>query len=238
MDFIKTDYATLKQFCQDRDLSPQTISMEGSLTLVRAADDYFALEALIEAANLTDLEANFITNVPIKKLSPEAKNPIVSLQDLEGDFNTYVSHNLCDNTTWSATNNSLWALAPTAGNVMYLKKAEVQFTHDVKLKDVTTLYFDTYAYNPLDLPNKVLVDRVSYASLKNVFERGNEHFHAPGFASAGELTSGLTTVQFNYPRSLPLKSSQGVEVRLSTEGHTEVIGEYCTVAFTCMEEVE
>jgi hypothetical protein len=77
------------------------------------------------------------------------KIPRVAVTSDEGDFNTYISHDFTNNTTWPATDNSVFSIAPASGNVMYLKKAEVQFSHDVKMKTAATpteLYFDTYMY--------------------------------------------------------------------------------------------
>lgn len=162
------------------------------------------------------------------------KIPKVAVYDAEGDFNSFVSHDFCQSSSWN-NGQSEWILEPPQGRVMFLKKAEVQFTHDVQIAGLTELYFDIMAFNPADLPNRVVVQRVAYKSIKDVLNIGNSHYTMP---AVDDIQHASTTVQFNYPRAIPLKSSQGMQVRLSLKDNVAISGEFCTVSFVTAEEDE
>lgn len=175
----------------------------------------------------------------------------------ESSFDTIITHDWTDNTTWTATDDSLWQIEPSASTKQVeVTKAELQFTHDVKVASLTTpteLYFDIWVYNPLydsgqstgaddptfvpgvssGNPLRFLHKRTVFASLRDVFNYGNEHFTMPN-AVDGE-TSGVTTVQFNYDQKIVLRGSQGAQLRLSTKNDIAMDGGFCTVSFVIRE---
>lgn len=165
-----------------------------------------------------------------------SKLPKVTVQGPDGDFNTYVTHNFCDNTTWTSTSNSEWICEPSPGKVVYLVWAEVQFTHDISLSGTTSMNFDIWAYDPSNLPNRALVERITYSSIRNALERGNAHYTLD--AGVDGETEKITTIKFDYPRAIPLQSSLGMQIRVTTDSHTEVGGTYMTASFITSEEDE
>jgi hypothetical protein len=219
-----------------------------SLDYISAQGDVLTIvfQSALSAADQTTLTAvvlahqgNAIVDTAVPQLvslssdSNDSRDiPKVAIVESDDTFSTAVTHNFCDNTTWPATNDSVWTLGPTAGKTLLLSKAEVQFSHDVALNGTTSIYFDTYAYNPADLPNKILVDRKEYSSILSVLEIGNAHYTMP---PVDGFTESMTTVQFNYVRAIPLKSSLGLEVRVSTDSNIEVGGTYVTVSFSTSE---
>jgi hypothetical protein len=92
------------------------------------------------------------------------------------------------------------------------------------------------AYNPADLPNRVIAERVVYSSVRDVINVGNAHYHFP-WAIDG-MTEPISTVQFNYPRTIDLFSSLGMQIRVSTQNDTPMTGEFCTITFSTTEEEE
>ena len=193
-----------------------------------------------ESGDVTDLslamEWLFQDNpseIQLKERTESQQIPKVAIYESEGDFDSVVSHNFADNSTWDDPLNSEFWVLPDAGKVKFLRKAEVQFTHDIELAGITELYFDILAYNPADLPNRILVQRITYASIKDVLNFGNAHFTMP---AVDNLTSSVTTVQFNYPRSIPLNANQGLAVRLSTQNNLPCNGQFVTVSFVTAQE--
>lgn len=181
------------------------------------------------------VEEKPIPEFQLPQLTPNQRIPKVAVYDAEGDFNSIVSHDFTDPSTWPNTDDSTFIVAPPDGKVMFLKKAEVQFTHDIVFSGVTELYFDIWGFNPADLPNKTIYERVVYASIKDVLNVGNSHFTMP---PCDNITNSMSTVQFNYPRSIPLQSSFGLEIRCSLKDHTPIQGEFVTVTFLTSVEDE
>lgn len=173
-------------------------------------------------------------------------------------FDTLISHDWTDKTTWSALDNSEWLVEPSASTKrILLTKAEVQFTHDVKIQTMTPpreFYFDIWVYNPLfDVgqaptaddpdfmpgvssgnPLRFKYQRYTYASLRDVFNFGNDHF-TMGYAVDG-MTAGITTVQFNYDQHVELRGDQGAQARFSMKDNLEMGGDFCTVSVVVRED--
>lgn len=159
------------------------------------------------------------------------KIPKVAIYDAEGDFSTHITHDFCDSSSWN-NGSSEWILAPQPGKVLMFKMAEVQFTHDVVMKNLTELYFDVMGYNPNDLPNKMIYERITYKSIRDVLNIGNAHWTMP---PVDDISFDQTTVQFNYPRAIAIKASQGMQIRLSLKDNVPISGEFCTVSFVTAE---
>lgn len=159
--------------------------------------------------------------------------PQMAIVEADGTFNTYVTHNFADTTSWADPTDSCWVLAPPMGTRYRIKRAEVQFQHDIMMNGVTELYFDVWVYNPMDLPNKVLYERKIYKSIMDVMNVGNMHCTMP---AVDGMTSSLTTVQFDYPRAIVLDPNVGAEIRVCTKDDTAITGTFCTISFVVGEE--
>lgn len=169
-----------------------------------------------------------------------------------GSFETMLTHDLTGTP-------QTFILAPGSGEIYRLEKAEVQFTKDVKMASATNptqLYFDVWVYNPLvDLgspidpdddtfipgvssgnPLRFLYERQIYTSIKDVFNKGNDHFHA--LHPYDGMVHEISTVQFNYPKWIELKSSLGAQIRVSTKDDLPLEGEFCTISFLVSIENE
>lgn len=207
-------------------------------------------KAALSGAEQTTLDglvaAHDATPTPNDPTQVEVSNaPQVQAIKGVGDFETFLTHDL----TGTA---QTYTLEPGSGEVYRLEKAEVQFTSDIKMASATTpteLYFDVWAYNPLfdagqsvdaddptfvpgvssGNPLRFLVERQVYESIKDVFNKGNAHFHS-SHAYDG-MTNPISTVQFNYPKWIELKASQGAQIRVSTKDNVSLEGEFCTVSF-------
>jgi hypothetical protein len=163
--------------------------------------------------------------------------PKVAVVTDEGDFDTFITHDLTDNTTWPGADNSTYVLSPAAGKTLYIKKAEVQFTDDAKMSTASTpteLYFDTYMYYP-PADAVVLVRRITYKSIRDVYNYGNAHYES---TACDGLTGKIITVQFNYPKRIPIISSQQMRVEISLKDHQPLEGQFTTISFVTDTEDE
>ena len=134
---------------------------------------------------------------------------------------------------YSYENGSTYCLAPDAGKVLFLEHAEIQFCGLTTLKPIE---FQIWAYNPYDLPNKVMVKKKIYKNAKDILNSANL---GTGVVKAfGELTNDISVFPFNYVYLQPLKSSQGLEMRIKIPDDVAMTGEYSTVTFYCISEDE
>lgn len=264
MKGFQVDWNEFKAFVNDRNLSIQWLDWRGKYWM-KAFDGAFELECVVDkvdtpadGSDQKDFEDNYKANGN-KKL--EAKNPTdaamqVAIVEAEGSSNTLITHDWADNTTWmNGTGDSTWVLEPQQNQILFLKKAEVQFSHDVVLNGQTKLRFDTWVYNPLFDPQqpidpdddtfvpgvsqgnplRFLYDRSEYTSIKDVLNYGNDHFTMP---AVDGMANSITTVQFNYARAIVLKHSQGAQIRINLENNTPMLGEFCTISLIVREEDE
>lgn len=124
-------------------------------------------------------------------------------------------------------------IKPSSGKSLHLEHAELQFSKDVFVDKAIS--FEVWAYNPYDLPNKVMVDVIKYKNEKDVINSSNlGQGYIPQF---GNLPNDILVFPFNYAAVREMKSSQGVELRLSI-GDTPLTGSYATVSFYCLSEDE
>lgn len=183
--------------------------------------------------------------------------PTVAIDKGTQDFDTLISHDWTDNTTWPATNDSVWMFEASATTKQIkMVKSEVQFSHDVKLGTQTTpgeLYFDIWVYNPLydsqqatdpddptfvpgvssGNPLRFLFKRTVFASIRDVFNYGNDHFTMNATVDG---VPSITTVKFNYDQAIVLRGDQGAQVRFSLKSDAPMDGTYCTVSVVLREE--
>lgn len=185
-------------------------------------------------ANQIDFETNYLGDAS-KTNNDSSGLPRIATEKSSGNFNTEVTHNLCDNSTWPSLTDSSWELLPSANKIIELVKAECQFEHDVLLSGTTELYLDYYIWLPDG--SEMLADRRTFKTLRDVFELGNEHYYCPAIPT--ELPTGLTTISFTYPQKLKLYGTQKdfslKKLVVSLKDNTAVGGSYVTVGFVTQE---
>lgn len=132
---------------------------------------------------------------------------------------------------YSYPNGSTWYLIPESGKVINVEHAELDFTTDINFEQV---HFEIWAYNPYDLPNKLLVERVTYKGMKDVLKIANEVQVVPPIAN---ITNSVMRAVFDYGSMISLKSSQGAELRIRTEGDVQMTGEFGSITlYTLIED--
>ena len=120
---------------------------------------------------------------------------------------------------YSYAGSSEFCWGPAAGKMMHVQHAEVQFTEDVVVAPFT---WSVYAYNPLDLPNKIAVDVRYYANAKDIISICNL---GQGFIQAFDvLTKDILVFPVNYARSIDMRSSQGIEMRVKLDDDIPLSG--------------
>lgn len=128
-------------------------------------------------------------------------------------------------------NGSTWSLVPDAGKVIKLEHAELDFTTDINFEEV---YFEIWAYNPMDLPNKVMVERVTYKGFMDIFKIANE---VQTVQAVGEITQPTLRAVFDYASTIDLKSSFGTELRISTKNDAVMSGGFGSITlYTIIED--
>lgn len=131
-----------------------------------------------------------------------------------------------------------WVMAPGAGKRLKLMYAEVQFTNDIELE--ADVVYEAWAYNPFDLPNKVKVEEIVYKSISDfLYESTGVYPKIAGFGGIGPRGVGnkdFVILPYNYSTFRDIKSSQGVELRITT--NKEHTGTMATATLYCLEENE
>jgi hypothetical protein len=197
------------------------------------AQDKEALDSLVAAHN--GVTVGRVSYVDFLK-KDTSNIPILALQKPVGDFDTIITHNFCDNASWPQTNDSSWILSPSAGEVFRVQKAEVQFEHDVNISgNSDELYLDYYAW--VGGGAKALAQRITFKHIRDIFEYGNAHYHAP---SLPEITHGLSTVIFDYANKLSFYGDDTpgslAYLEISTKNDAQITGSYATVGFVTNTE--
>lgn len=228
----------------------------GDKYYIAAFDKYFKLNCTVykNTSDGDDYEANYLSG-GAAQVDYSKGQPVIADKGTD-NFDTVVSHDLTDTTTWPATNNSLWIIEPSdATKKVIVLRSEVQFSHDVQLETMTTpgeIFFDIWAYNPLydsqqatdpddptfvpgvstGNPLRFLYKRTPFTSIKDVFDYGNDHY---SMNATVDGISGVTTVRFNYDQAIVLDGSAGSQIRFSTKNDLPLSGTYCTVSFVIRE---
>lgn len=142
--------------------------------------------------------------------------------------------------TYSHTQTSMFTIAPDANKMLRIPNVEVQFTQDVELQ--ASIIFAAFAYNPLDLPNKIEVPgtRLVYKTARDFMSIGNQGVGqiSPWGGNKRGVYNPVNVFPFNYQAATDLKSSQGAEIRMWIENDVPQKGEYSTATFYCLEEDE
>ena len=134
----------------------------------------------------------------------------------------------------------LWTMKPATGKRLKLLYAEIQFSIDVVMG--ADIVYETWAYNPADLPNKIKISELRYKTLSDLlFESNGVYPIIPAFGGSGPRGIGngaqeVLIFPFNYNAFRDAKASQGVEVRILTDKvHT---GTLSTTTLYCLQEDE
>ena len=137
----------------------------------------------------------------------------------------------------------LWVLGPNANQRLLLLRAEIQFTEDVVMTG--SLSYQTWAYNPADLPNKIAVTTpMKYKTRQDVLWEAVGTFPvlpAWGGSSPPEgrgLTQQVMCSPFLYHAFRDIRSSQGTEIRLFSDKPGPFTGEFASVTFYCLQKPE
>jgi hypothetical protein len=131
-------------------------------------------------------------------------------------------------------NSSVFKVAPTAGKVLIIEHAELNFTKDVSI--TSPINFQVWVYNPADLPNKVPYQTIKYKNMKDIVASANL---GQGFIPAVDIfANDILIFPFNYATIKPFQSSLGAELRLSTDGDEEFGGEWGTCTFYILSRDE
>lgn len=134
---------------------------------------------------------------------------------------------------YSYATNSLFTISPDPGKRLWVEYSEVQFSKNIDIKSNT--YFQPWAYNPADPPNKIPVaPPTTYKTLDNYIEEANGAYPViPAMGGTRGFAQDRLTFPFKYATIKELKSSQGVEIRIWLEGDMPFGGEYGTATFYC-----
>jgi hypothetical protein len=137
-----------------------------------------------------------------------------------------------------APSSMTWTAAPDAGKRLKLMYAEAQFTDDIEM--LADIVYETWAYNPYDLPNKIKIGEIKYKTISDfLYETTGAYPRITGFGGTGLRglnNKDVIIFPFNYSTARDIKASQGVEVRITTSKvHT---GTMMTSTLYCLQEDE
>jgi hypothetical protein len=123
---------------------------------------------------------------------------------------------------WSA-GSSLWKVEPAPGKMLKLLGAETQLSVGTSLRD--TVHFEIWAYNPADLPNKMMVQNKVYKTMSDYEDDANSTNPVVKKTSHPspkwrDLDDDLQVFPWDYASVSALLSSQGAEVRIRLEHDT------------------
>lgn len=238
---IELSYADWKNEVDTKDLKHFSYQTNDIYNLIAIDEPIYYFHKL-DQDNEEDYITNYLPRANEKAKSVDALGyPAVVTENPSGDFDTLVSHNWCDSSTWTVSPaDSTWEVAPSPGKILEIGKSEVQFEHDIVISGVTKLYIDYYIWHPLYPGTPVVGKTVEIDSVQKIYELGNAHYHSPAIGT--EVPSGMTTVQFNYRRALTLHASETAlalaKIVFRLDGHTAATGSYCTVGLVVTEADE
>lgn len=159
--------------------------------------------------------------------------PVFAQEKASGDFNTYISHNFCDSTSWSSPTDSSWELVPSEGKVLSVDKAEVQFHHDMDI-GAQELVLEYHAW--VAPGTTMAVQTIRFGHTNDLFALGNDHYHAPALP---QIPTGLSTIVFNYAAKLRFYGSERLgslyKLVAKEASDTEITGTYATIGMVASE---
>jgi hypothetical protein len=131
----------------------------------------------------------------------------------------------------------LWTVKPATGKRLRLMYCEIQLTTDAEF--ATDFVYETWAYNPSDLPNKMKINEFRYRTISDLLYESTGVFPTvPAIGGTGPrgLNKEVVIFPFNYNTARDMKDSQGVEVRVKSDAAQ--IGTLATTTFYCLCEDE
>lgn len=135
---------------------------------------------------------------------------------------------------------SLWIMSPAEGESWKLKGAESQFSEDVIMTD--TLVYEVWAYNPYDLPNKVMVVAPDeYKTMYDFINDANKSYPLiPALGGPGWRGSPkqISVFAWDFQTTTDLVSSYGMELRVRLEHDAPFEGTFATGTFYFIRESE
>lgn len=149
--------------------------------------------------------------------------------------------------TYHHSSDSTFVLKPSAGKILKLVSVEAQFAKDVDIKD--SVIFQPYGYAgifapQLGYPFATLVPLGSPTVYKTLLDYINEANGAypeiDTIAGVGwrNLLSPILTFPWKYQAVTDLRSSWGMEVRISLQHHEPFGGSVSTASFYCLSVPE
>lgn len=128
---------------------------------------------------------------------------------------------------------SYFVVKPRPGKVLSIKAAEVQFTTDIQIK--SPFIFEAWVNHPVYGYIPVPGSQIAYKNAKDFVSACNE---GQGLIPAWDGLLDVHVFPFNYARPKPIKSSQGVEIRVYIKDHKPVSGQFATATFYIISEPE
>lgn len=133
----------------------------------------------------------------------------------------------------------LWQLEPNPGKRLKLTYAEVQFTTDCVMN--SSLVYETWAYNPYDLPNKFKVSELKYKTFGDIMWESTGPYPVIPPLGGGPprgFVNSTVILPFKYQAFRDVRSSYGIEIRVTMDKTGPFDGEYASTTFYCLQEDE
>jgi hypothetical protein len=130
--------------------------------------------------------------------------------------------------------SSEFCVAPAAGKVMIIEHAELQFTKDLSI--TSPIYFEVWVYNPVDLPNKMLYQRITYKNVKDLIASGN--LGTGSIPACDNISQEILIFPWHYTTTKPFQSTLGAELRMSVADDSELTGEWGVATLYCLSKDE
>lgn len=122
---------------------------------------------------------------------------------------------------------SFFIIKPKAGKVVSIKSAEVQFSSNIIINN--PFYFEAWVQHPTAGMVPVPGSRIAYKNAKDFMSACNGgQGLIPKWSG---LVNDVHVFPFHYARPKPIKSSQGVEIRVYCKDHIPIVGEFATATF-------
>jgi hypothetical protein len=248
MDYVysvASDIASAKIFPDRLKDEIDTSSISQSLDRIQVDGDVLQLgfSAALTAGEITTLDAILLAHSGEPYSEAQEAPVLVSFQTEDssgtpkvvttkptGNFDTIITANFCDNTTWvNGPTDSSWEMVPDAGKVINVDRAEAQFEHDIQISP-NEIYLDYHAW--VAPATTMMVQRITFTRVQDLFALGNSHYHAPALP---ECPNGLSTILFNYANKLRFYGSESLgqlyKLVISTSNNNEITGSYATIGF-------
>ena len=134
--------------------------------------------------------------------------------------------------TWKVTTSSC-IYAPSVGTVIKLDSVEIQLTENVAFTD--TIIYQTYVYNPYDLPNRIPYgDPDKYKTMWDLISESNRaypqmHPSTNPVPAWRNPTLKINTLVWDFKATIAIPSSVGAQIHMSLEHDVPFGGTLTTV---------